>query len=1740
MTNSPNLGKPRPESDAHRRLWLLLLTRTSLAFGVILLVGVIGGAWWSWNFVHQRLAPMVEKSLSQMLKRPVRLGQVESFWLDGIRFGASSIPAIATDPDQASIQAVRVEFKPLSLLLNRTLQLDITLIQPNIYIEQAQDGRWISTAISTEAKPGPIKTELDFIRFQNANVVLVPNTKVANRKAPIAFAQVNGLTNLLDNNQRIRFEVAGQQPAVGGNINLKGEFFRPTQKTNLLIRGQNLLATDVDRIIKLPAIDFQAGRVDGNLMVQLQKQQSPSFLGTTNFRGATVQVRRVADKFTKTNGQLQFKGQRIQFQNVSTLYGTIPGQINGYVNTRTGYNLTAQVKAVNLKNIIETLELKLPFAAAAEVQANLKLTGPLAQPILSGTAQAIKLAQIDKVNLRTASVRFKLAASNLAFTDIKAQPVVGGQVTGSGDIKLGRRGGLVLDFLAQNVPGDAIARIYGATPNITIGTVSAAAEIFGPTGSLQTVVQWQAPEATYPGTGKIRVAGGTTEFQDTELQVAGGTLNARGQLAKGRWQAFVDGSQLQLGRLVSALPQNSPLQQGLLNGQLALAGTTASFKPAAIQGTGQGQLSVAGGTINFKEINLNAGRWQALVAASEIQLNRFSPKLQGPLKAELQLAGSLTDFKPGTIQGTGQAELNVAGGTINVRDINLNAGRWQALVAASQVQLNRFSPNLRGQFGGQLDLAGSLESFQASTIAGSGQVRLSEGVSLIDRPLTAAVQWDGEKLRIQEATASGFRASGLIFAQLQGAGAPRITSLNLDVAAQDLDLQALPFKLPSAIKLAGQADFAGRLTGTLPVPNVAGTLDLNRVVVNNLPFESPLTGQISLVAGQGLDLRVVGQQDQIALVLDRRNRPVSFNIQRGEAIAQGQTQGENLLVSVRNFPLGDLNLTPTRALGLGPVRGQVTAGNFTVNLARSTVVGDVQIAQPAIGAVTGDTLTASFRYDNGVARLLNGELRQGESQYLLAGSLVPGANPQFKGQINIAQGKLQEVLKAAQLFDLQDLRRGLKSPTYAKAADVQPLAVGLPEAPLQTQLRRLSEVEALVQQQLAQRRASPLPALSELEGTFSGQITVDGSSRSGITADFNLQGQDWKWGNDLSAKQVIAIGNFEQGVVTLLPLRFQSEDSLLAFSGQVGGQQQSGQLRVENLSVEALQNFVELPIDVTGKLNATATLGGSLANPQARGELALVDGTLNQTPIETGRGSFSYADARLNFGSTVVISGPEPIQIIGNVPVALPFATVKPDNDQISLKLDVQNEGLALLNLFTEQVAWVDGKGQVKLQVEGTLKQPIATGIATVQDATLRAQALPEPLTNVTGTIRFNRDRIQVEGIQGQFSRGQVVAAGTIPIFNAARGPVAPEAENPLTASLDNIALNLKGLYRGGVNGRVVITGSALSPTIGGEIRLTDGQVQLPDTSARATNAGSPGTVQPGAKVAQRPARSSNTTGAAPEFNDLKLVLGDRVVITRQPILSFLASGDLTLNGILGDLRPRGTIRLRRGQVNLFVTRFTLARGYEQTATFTPSQGLDPELDIRLIASVAEVTRSRLPSSPLSSEINDAPSLATNLGALQTVRIQARATGPASQLVDNLELTSSPARSRTEIVALIGGGFIDTLGRGDSTLAIANLAGSALLTNIQDAIGNAIGASEFRLFPTTVIAEKSRTSTLGLGAEVGIDISRNFSASVLKVLTAEQPAQYNLRYRVNDKVLLRGSTDFSGDSRAVAEFEARF
>ncbi|MFN6034498.1 MAG: translocation/assembly module TamB domain-containing protein, partial [Dolichospermum sp.] len=136
--------------------------------------------------------------------------------------------------------------------------------------------------------------------------------------------------------------------------------------------------------------------------------------------------------------------------------------------------------------------------------------------------------------------------------------------------------------------------------------------------------------------------------------------------------------------------------------------------------------------------------------------------------------------------------------------------------------------------------------------------------------------------------------------------------------------------------------------------------------------------------------------------------------------------------------------------------------------------------------------------------------------------------------------------------------------------------------------------------------------------------------------------------------------------------------------------------------------------------------------------------------------------------------------------------------------------------------------------------------------------------------------------------------------------------------------------------------------------------------------------------------------------------------------------------------------------------------------------------------------------------------------------------------------------SETQIVALLGGGFIDTKERGDIKLGLINIAGSAVFSNFQGAfnqIGDAFGLSELRVFPT-ILSQRPEAgrnnSSLELALEAGIDLSPKFSVSTIKILTARDPLQWGINYRINNELRVRSSTNLTDDTRAVVEFERRF
>jgi translocation and assembly module TamB len=249
------------------------------------------------------------------------------------------------------------------------------------------------------------------------------------------------------------------------------------------------------------------------------------------------------------------------------------------------------------------------------------------------------------------------------------------------------------------------------------------------------------------------------------------------------------------------------------------------------------------------------------------------------------------------------------------------------------------------------------------------------------------------------------------------------------------------------------------------------------------------------------------------------------------------------------------------------------------------------------------------------------------------------------------------------------------------------------------------------------------------------------------------------------------------------------------------------------------------------------------------------------------------------------------------------------------------------------------------------------------------------------------------------------------------------------------------------------------------------------------------------------------------------------------------AQGQLVVNGTFDQLEPAGIVRLPKGSVNVFSAYFRLDQSYENLAQFVPSQGLDPNLDMRLETTVLEtlLPPTRLQTNP--SEIRD-PS-ATDFGQAQSIQVVAEVKGPASQLNDPaagiITLSSFPGRSQNELIGLLGGSVLSA----SLTQVAAEQLGNFLLRDLQDLLG---GRVDFQIipFPATDDEVRGSESAFALGADIGIRVTDRFVTSVIIPLTTNQNALFSVRYRINDQLRLQGSTDFNNDTRSGIFFDTRF
>ncbi|MGH2416327.1 MAG: DUF748 domain-containing protein, partial [Microcystaceae cyanobacterium] len=339
---------------------------------------------YGWFFIQRQLAPLAERELTDLLNRPVKVGQVEGFSWRGLRFGASKILATPTDPAHASVVAVDVTFNPIQLLIHRQLNLDVNLVEPDIYFQQGKNRDWLLTKLDkpNKRKKKLIEVEVQTIHFQEAEAVLVARSLTQTLQPPVKLLIPSGQMRFPQNTDLIEFDLAGNL-VKGGKIQVSGSANTETDAINLLVSANNVQATEVGHLIPLP-FKLQTGQVGGNLEVQLRKEKPAALRGIASLKNVTARFPALTQAFAQSNGQLRFNGYQILLDNVTSRFGSISGVANGIIDTqKETLSLKAQTPPIQIAQVLQALKLKAPpVKILGEIKAEIQVTGAQHKPKL--------------------------------------------------------------------------------------------------------------------------------------------------------------------------------------------------------------------------------------------------------------------------------------------------------------------------------------------------------------------------------------------------------------------------------------------------------------------------------------------------------------------------------------------------------------------------------------------------------------------------------------------------------------------------------------------------------------------------------------------------------------------------------------------------------------------------------------------------------------------------------------------------------------------------------------------------------------------------------------------------------------------------------------------------------------------------------------------------------------------------------------------------------------------------------------------------------------------------------------------------------------------------------------------------------------------------------------------------------------------------------------------------------------
>jgi outer membrane protein assembly complex protein YaeT len=539
------------------------------------------------------------------------------------------------------------------------------------------------------------------------------------------------------------------------------------------------------------------------------------------------------------------------------------------------------------------------------------------------------------------------------------------------------------------------------------------------------------------------------------------------------------------------------------------------------------------------------------------------------------------------------------------------------------------------------------------------------------------------------------------------------------------------------------------------------------------------------------------------------------------------------------------------------------------------------------------------------------------------------------------------------------------------------------------------------------------------------------------------------------------------------------------------------QIKVSDIAKALAMSPKTASLPAAGSLTANLQLGGKLTSI----ETLRIDATFPEFNVRVSEHAFAPArplhvslrDGRIVFDDFQLALG-ENAATTFTVGGSAELTGAKRLNIDLKGTLEA-----ALLQLFVTDLR-ADGHIAIAGGLTGTLDAPRFTGSAEFQNASVRAPGFPQMIDNITGTIIFKGDRIDIDSVRARLGGGQIVLGGSVAMDGMTPKSVRITLQGTEVAIRYFEGLTMEGnfsLLLSGDMERSILTGDV---TVNRALYFRD-----IDIGSALLNA-----------VLSRRGVTPVVSASWQDHVALRLHLNsDNTLAVRNNIADFAGSADLEVSGTLGSPVILGLVTLNEGgKIKFQDIDYRIVRG---SINFQNPFRIDPFFDIALEARVSGGI----------SEVESGP-----------IDVTVALTGTIDRLTPSI--TSDPPASDITLFSLLGFGAL-TRNTNTNTPVNATAAGRSLLFQSVSRLLNSSALSFIDSF-----AISSDTGDLDKTGDPGTKVSFEKQISnTLRILviynTRDSHSRVTFEWQVTPDWVLQFTRDqLSSEYDVEARFRRRY